>query len=215
MRRLILAAVLAVGLVIPAAIAADGTDWWTPTSSACGPDPAFGYRTTAGIAAAQGILRELGYADHIAGGKGIDGASVIAKATATQLVILAGYGFFGDSVTHPYPVDYSAFSGIVGVSDEKGMNYYAVKFGLVIASEPGTGTTDTAALYIKYLDSAVPTLSGTPCPVVTVIAPAPISAVSPGVIARLRTYIARLNACACNAVKLALYQARLEIYLSR
>jgi len=34
-------------------------------------------------------------------------------------------------------------------------------------------------------------------------------------IARLRTYIARLTACACNPLKLALYQARLDVYLSR
>ena len=34
-------------------------------------------------------------------------------------------------------------------------------------------------------------------------------------IARLRTYMARLTACACNPIKLALYQARLDVYLSR
>jgi len=214
MRRLILAIVLAVGLIIPGAIAADGTDWWQPTSSACGPDPAFGYRTPAGVAAARAILTDLGYADHIAGGKGIDGGAVIARASAAQLVVLAGFGFFGDAVTHPYPVDYSAFSGIVGVSDGD-ITYYAVRFGKIVGTEPGTGTTDTAALYVKYLGSAVPTLAGVPCPVVTIVAPTPTSAVSSGVIARLRIYIARLTACACNPVKLALYQARLDVYLSR
>jgi len=34
-------------------------------------------------------------------------------------------------------------------------------------------------------------------------------------ITRLRGYIARLTACACNPVKLALYEARLDVYLSR
>jgi len=34
-------------------------------------------------------------------------------------------------------------------------------------------------------------------------------------ITRLRTYIARLTACACNPVKLALYQTRLDVYLAR
>ena len=34
-------------------------------------------------------------------------------------------------------------------------------------------------------------------------------------ITRLRTYIARLTASACNPVKLALYQTRLDVYLAR
>ena len=41
------------------------------------------------------------------------------------------------------------------------------------------------------------------------------SAVSASTLTRLRTYIGRLSRCACNPLKLALYQARLNTYLSR
>ena len=41
------------------------------------------------------------------------------------------------------------------------------------------------------------------------------SAVSANTLTRLRTYIARLTRCACNPVKLALYRARLQTYTSR
>ena len=47
---------------------------------------------------------------------------------------------------------------------------------------------------------------------------APVLAARPlptSAIARLRTYIARLTACACNPDKLALYGARLDLYLAR
>ena len=59
-------------------------------------------------------------------------------------------------------------------------------------------------------DSAAP-----PVPLgvaVASVAPASKYAAS---ITRLRTYIARLTACACNPVKLALYRARLQTYTSR
>src|SRR3990170_7424235 len=59
------------------------------------------------------------------------------------------------------------------------------------------------------------------CPTDSAAAPIPLGVVIASVapsryaasIARLRTYIARLTACACNPVKLALYQARLDVYL--
>ena len=47
------------------------------------------------------------------------------------------------------------------------------------------------------------------------VAVARFAGVSATTISRLRTYIARLTACACNPVKLALYEARLDVYLSR
>jgi len=61
------------------------------------------------------------------------------------------------------------------------------------------------------------------CPTDSAAAPIPlgvaIASVAPSryaaSITRLRTYIARLTACACNPVKLALYEARLDVYLSR
>ena len=62
------------------------------------------------------------------------------------------------------------------------------------------------------------------CPTDSAAAPIPlgvaVASVAPASkyvasIARLRTYIARLIRCACNPVKLALYQARLDVYLAR
>ena len=61
------------------------------------------------------------------------------------------------------------------------------------------------------------------CPTDSGAAPIPLGVVIASVapsryvasIARLRTYIARLTACACNPVKLALYRARLQTYTSR
>ena len=57
------------------------------------------------------------------------------------------------------------------------------------------------------------------CPTDSRAAPIPLGIAVPSryvaSIARLRTYMARLTACACNPIKLALYQARLDVYLSR
>lgn len=205
MRRIMLAVALVAALIIPVATTA-------ADPGPCGPDPAFGYRTAAGNAAARSILTGLGYGEQLAAQTGIDPAAVIAAADARQETILAGTGFFGDSVTHPYPVDYSAFSGIVGIDGEI---YYAVRLGVILASERGDGSTDTAALYEKYLGSAQPTLSGTPCPIVTIAPAAPSTAVAPSVISRLRGYIGNLTRCDCDPSKLALYQARLDLYLAR
>jgi len=76
----------------------------------------------------------------------------------------------------------------------------AVTAGLVGADGVAFCPTDSAAAPIP-LGIAVAS-----------VAPASKYAAS---IARLRTYIARLTACACHPVKLALYEARLDVYLSR
>lgn len=199
MKRLILVVVLAVGLAIP--VAASAID------AGC-PDPAeftarYGftpqeYVQRVAIAELDLTAEKRSQAAVLAGNQTIDRWSD-AYGTQMGLPILQ----YGDLYFQARMVEFR--DGEIGFS----------------AALSYLGATSNALFGCGFVDGEQvrASLQGVEAAVVAPLAPAPIAhAPDPtlaGPIARLRTYIGRLQACACDPDKLALYQARLTEYLAR
>ena len=186
MRRFILALGLAVALVIPATIAADGpTDipGWNDVDAA-----AQAYWATK----LRGNFSNVGNPDP-------------AMFLAQYLEVARTKSFL--------PNDYGHISAIRYPISDADLTI-GLAYARALAVQGGVTPAQLAAADVLMRVQYGPSLDG-----VTVNAPPPVSAAVgyryAGAIARLRTYIARLTACACNPVKLALYQARLDVYLAR
>lgn len=220
MRKLIATAILSLAIIIPASVAGVGR--------VCGPDPAFGYRTVEGHAAAVRLLEDAGIAVRRTTDIYVNPAGAAGLPMA-DLIIVAGAGILGDPVSNPFglaPEAFAAFSGIVGITDDQGTRTVAVKSGQVIGEVRGSDV-DTAAMYEQYLGSASPTLAGVPCSMEPALAPeptpAPVASIVPAkpsyaaAIAKLRRYIANLSRPGARDPDghLAIYKARLADYLSR
>jgi hypothetical protein len=90
------------------------------------------------------------------------------------------------------------------------------QYAAAVALQRAGNTLPDAPRTYNPLDLPVNDLIGGVCPHDPIVVPqVSLNAVAPAVIAKLRTYIARLTACACDAAKLALYEARLDDYLAR
>lgn len=153
-----LAALMALAFLVPAATSAEPQ---------CGPDPAFGFRTTAGYNAAIEILLDEHAASLQGGYVSVDVAAA-RGLPIDELAVVAGAGILGDPIVNPFGVQkagWSGFSGIVGVGAGS-IEYYAVRFGETVAGPVyGSGSTDTVALYRQYLGAGQSTLPGEPCPI--------------------------------------------------
>lgn len=234
MRRLMLAVALAAALVIPAtATAEDPTTipGWTDVSGATqaywldklrgdfsnvgNPDPA------------EFLAQWLYHQKH-----GIVGTSLTAQdleigvAFAKAYAAKAGVTPAQLAAAQALIVERGGIEGSVGYEPLVAGAYFLAHAGLA----PGTPLPTNAAAYIAALraqgDALFPSAPGgtgiTYRQVADQLAKnwglAPVAAASriaPSAVTRLRTYIARLTACACNPVKLALYRARLDLYLAR
>lgn len=164
MRRLLAALAIAGGLLVPTAFVA--------AAPACGPDPAFGYRTSAGYEAALDILFARGIAVRRTTDIFVDPDRARAELTPSELVIVAGAGILGDPLSNPFDLPaeaWVAFSGVVGrngSTDPSGDGYYVYRLGQRLAGPIGSGAdtgVDTAELYVRYLGAGFPTTAGVPC----------------------------------------------------
>jgi hypothetical protein len=67
-------------------------------------------------------------------------ADLLRKAGGTQALAYNGYD----------QLDFSHYTGVLGVSDDTGLHYVVYVNGAKVADTPGTPTTDTAALMRAY-----------------------------------------------------------------
>lgn len=149
MRRLILAAALALGLLIPTVAV---------SAAPCGPDPHFGYRTNAGYAAAVDLLLDHKAAEDRGTYYYVNPQVATGLLSFDELVIATGAGIFGDSISNPFNLPagaFAAFSGIIGVD---GL-YYAVQAGKIV--EGRVSLDRVQQLYEEGW--GFPTLPGIPC----------------------------------------------------
>ena len=196
MRRLIVTAVLAVGLTIPAVVS--------------GADPSL--VTTGDTVYTPAVIRDATGA--------VTGTNACAIEFTPNLARKWWNGYFAT------PVDLADVrpgllpGSLVLTPDEYAAAVALNAAGNILPDAP----RDWNPLALAVTAGLVGADGVAFCPTDSAAAPIPlgiaVASVAPASkyaasIARLRTYIARLTACACHPVKLALYQARLNAYLAR
>ena len=200
MRRLILAAALAVTLIVPAATSGAEPNTWTDANS---------FTTLYGYGPQEYFNRVV-----LGDASGWRIPTLVAQVIEwqTQLAKLSADDVSGRGILETNINEYGPLIRWDIIRQQAARDFIAGKIG-----DYAPYLSNEGRLLIAYglIDTTVAPAAPIVSVAVVVVAPTLAPSKYAASIARLRTYIARLTACACNPVKLALYQARLDVYLSR